>query len=124
MQMYALSRGAFDSSVTRTDGKLPRVKAQFLSFFFSQVWCVGSGGGDNQTRYYINKTVDGNTLATVLKGLMSGVLYQVEVAAVTGAGVGTRSQPVSVLFSESTMRERCLVKIYYCMLFCINMDID
>ncbi|XP_042371282.1 roundabout homolog 2-like, partial [Plectropomus leopardus] len=61
------------------------------------VWCVGSGGGDNQTRYYINKTVDGNTLSTALKGLMAGVLYQVEVAAVTSAGVGTRSQPVSVL---------------------------
>uniref|UniRef100_A0AAQ6AGJ0 Roundabout, axon guidance receptor, homolog 3 (Drosophila) n=1 Tax=Amphiprion ocellaris TaxID=80972 RepID=A0AAQ6AGJ0_AMPOC len=58
-----------------------------------RVWCVGSGG-DNQTRYYINKTVDGNTLATLLKGLMPGVLYQVEVAAVTSAGIGTRSQPV------------------------------
>ncbi|XP_041658063.1 roundabout homolog 3 isoform X1 [Cheilinus undulatus] len=63
-----------------------------------RVWCVGSAGGDNQTRYYINKTVDGVTLSTVLKGLMPGVLYQVEVAAVTSAGVGTRSQPVSVLF--------------------------
>ncbi|XP_008330699.1 roundabout homolog 3 isoform X5 [Cynoglossus semilaevis] len=61
-----------------------------------KVWCVGSGG-DNQTRYYVNRTVDGNTLSTVLKGLMPGVLYQVEVAAVTGAGVGTHSQPVSVL---------------------------
>ncbi|XP_078122261.1 roundabout homolog 3 isoform X2 [Sander vitreus] len=61
-----------------------------------RVWCVGSGG-DNQTRYYINKTVDGNTLSTALQGLMPGVLYQVEVAAVTGAGIGTRSQPVSVL---------------------------
>ncbi|XP_061596225.1 roundabout homolog 3 isoform X1 [Cololabis saira] len=61
-----------------------------------RVWCVGSGG-DNQTRYYINKTVDGSTLTTVLKGLMPAVLYQVEVAAVTGAGVGTCSEPVSVL---------------------------
>ncbi|XP_032389425.1 roundabout homolog 3 isoform X4 [Etheostoma spectabile] len=61
-----------------------------------RVWCVGSGG-DNQTRYYINKTVDGTTLSTALKGLMPGVLYQVEVAAVTGAGIGTRSQPVSIL---------------------------
>ncbi|GLD52218.1 roundabout homolog 3 [Lates japonicus] len=69
-----------------------------------KVWCVGSGG-DNQTRYYINKTVDGNTLSTVLKGLMPGILYQVEVAAVTSAGVGTRSQPVSVLISESTIRK-------------------
>lgn len=71
------------------------------TFVCIQVWCTGSGG-DNQTRYYINRTVDGNTLSTVLKGLMPGVLYQVEVAAVTSAGVGTRSQPVSVLFSEST----------------------
>ncbi|XP_060912012.1 roundabout homolog 3 isoform X3 [Labrus mixtus] len=63
-----------------------------------RVWCVGSGGGDNQTRNFINKTVDGITLSAVLKGLMPGVLYQVEVAAVTSAGVGTHSQPVSVLF--------------------------
>ncbi|XP_033499936.1 roundabout homolog 3 isoform X1 [Epinephelus lanceolatus] len=61
-----------------------------------RIWCVGSGS-DNQTRYYINRTVDGNTLSTALKGLMPGVLYQVEVAAVTSAGVGARSQPVSVL---------------------------
>ncbi|XP_074527981.1 roundabout homolog 3 isoform X2 [Halichoeres trimaculatus] len=63
-----------------------------------RVWCVGSSGGDNQTRYYINRTVDGSALSAVFKGLMPGVLYQVEVAAVTSAGVGTRSQPVSVLF--------------------------
>lgn len=68
---------------------------------------MGSSG-DNQTPYYINKTVDGNTLSTVLKGLMPGVLYQVEVAAVTSAGIGTRSQPVSVLISESTVTETVL----------------
>lgn len=45
--------------------------------------------------------MDGNTLTTVLKGLMPSVLYQVEVAAVTSAGVGARSKPVSVLISES-----------------------
>lgn len=72
----------------------------FISLFISlQVWCVGSGN-DNQTRYYINRTVDGTTLSTLLKGLIPGVLYQVEVAAVTGTGVGTRSHPVSVLISE------------------------
>ncbi|XP_077962606.1 roundabout homolog 3 isoform X3 [Gasterosteus aculeatus] len=60
-----------------------------------KVWCFG--GGDNQTRYYINRTVDGSTLSAALKGLMPGLLYQVEVAAVTSAGIGTRSQPVSVL---------------------------
>ncbi|XP_027129252.1 roundabout homolog 3 isoform X1 [Larimichthys crocea] len=62
-----------------------------------RVWCAGSGGSDNQTRYHVNRTVDGNVLSTVLRGLIPGVLYQVEVAAVTGAGIGTRSQPVSVL---------------------------
>ncbi|KAK5918727.1 hypothetical protein CgunFtcFv8_003464 [Champsocephalus gunnari] len=61
-----------------------------------RVWCVGSGG-DNQTRYYINRTVDGDTLSTALRGLVPGVLYQLEVAAVTSAGVGARSQPLSVL---------------------------
>uniref|UniRef100_A0A8C6SFS4 Roundabout, axon guidance receptor, homolog 3 (Drosophila) n=1 Tax=Neogobius melanostomus TaxID=47308 RepID=A0A8C6SFS4_9GOBI len=63
-----------------------------------RVWCVGSGT-DNHTRHHVNRTVDGNTLSAMLKGLVPGVLYQVEVAAVTSAGVGTRSQPVSVLFT-------------------------
>uniref|UniRef100_A0A8C7C732 Roundabout, axon guidance receptor, homolog 3 (Drosophila) n=1 Tax=Oncorhynchus kisutch TaxID=8019 RepID=A0A8C7C732_ONCKI len=58
------------------------------------VWCVGN---DTQTRYHINTTVDGTFLSTVLKGLLPGILYQVEVAAVTSAGVGTHSQPVSIL---------------------------
>ncbi|XP_019713298.1 roundabout homolog 3 isoform X3 [Hippocampus comes] len=61
-----------------------------------RVWCVSSGN-NNQTRYYINKTVEGHTLSTAVKGLMPGVLYQVEVAAVTVAGVGTRSQPLPIL---------------------------
>uniref|UniRef100_A0A8C5FW10 Roundabout, axon guidance receptor, homolog 3 (Drosophila) n=1 Tax=Gadus morhua TaxID=8049 RepID=A0A8C5FW10_GADMO len=69
-----------------------------------KVWCLGVPT-DNQTRYSINKTVEGSTLSTVLKGLVPGVVYQVEVAAVTSAGVGTRSQPVSVLISESVMPE-------------------
>uniref|UniRef100_A0A8D0CXD3 Roundabout, axon guidance receptor, homolog 3 (Drosophila) n=1 Tax=Sander lucioperca TaxID=283035 RepID=A0A8D0CXD3_SANLU len=63
------------------------------------------------TRYYINKTVDGNTLSTALQGLMPGVLYQVEVAAVTGAGIGTRSQPVSFLISESSMAKESSVSL-------------
>lgn len=78
---------------------------------------MGSGGSDNQTRYFINRTVDGNTLSAALKGLMPGVLYQVEVAAVTSAGIGTRSQPVSVVVSESTATrtdaEICAPTLYY-----------
>uniref|UniRef100_A0A8C7JW40 Roundabout, axon guidance receptor, homolog 3 (Drosophila) n=1 Tax=Oncorhynchus kisutch TaxID=8019 RepID=A0A8C7JW40_ONCKI len=63
-----------------------------------KVWCVGN---DTQTRYHINTTVDGTVLSTVLKGLLPGILYQVEVAAVTSARVGIHSQPVSVLISDS-----------------------
>uniref|UniRef100_A0A8C5N2K3 Roundabout, axon guidance receptor, homolog 3 (Drosophila) n=1 Tax=Gouania willdenowi TaxID=441366 RepID=A0A8C5N2K3_GOUWI len=61
-----------------------------------RVWCIG-GGADNHTRYYINRTVDGSTMSTLLKGLLPSIPYQVEVAAVTSAGVGARSQPVSIL---------------------------
>ncbi|KAJ8398987.1 hypothetical protein AAFF_G00416540 [Aldrovandia affinis] len=59
-----------------------------------RIWCLGN---DTQSRYHINKTVDGNIMTAVLKGLLPGILYQVEVAAVTSAGVGIRSQPVSIL---------------------------
>uniref|UniRef100_A0A8C5GCE0 Roundabout homolog 3 n=1 Tax=Gouania willdenowi TaxID=441366 RepID=A0A8C5GCE0_GOUWI len=64
-----------------------------------RVWCIG-GGADNHTRYYINRTVDGSTMSTLLKGLLPSIPYQVEVAAVTSAGVGARSQPVSILISD------------------------
>uniref|UniRef100_A0A8B9K9L5 Roundabout, axon guidance receptor, homolog 3 (Drosophila) n=1 Tax=Astyanax mexicanus TaxID=7994 RepID=A0A8B9K9L5_ASTMX len=53
-----------------------------------RIWCLGN---DSQTRYHINQTVDGNVLSTLVKGLLPGVLYLVEVAAVTSAGVGTHS---------------------------------
>uniref|UniRef100_A0A8C8GIK1 Roundabout, axon guidance receptor, homolog 3 (Drosophila) n=1 Tax=Oncorhynchus tshawytscha TaxID=74940 RepID=A0A8C8GIK1_ONCTS len=68
-----------------------------------KVWCVGN---DTQTRYHINTTVDGTVLSTVLKGLLPGILYQVEVAAVTSARVGIHSQPVSVLISESPQNHK------------------
>uniref|UniRef100_A0A4W5NIN5 Roundabout, axon guidance receptor, homolog 3 (Drosophila) n=1 Tax=Hucho hucho TaxID=62062 RepID=A0A4W5NIN5_9TELE len=68
-----------------------------------KVWCVGN---DTQTRYHINTTVDGTVLSTVLKGLLPGILYQVEVAAVTSAGVGIHSQPVSILISESPQNHK------------------
>ncbi|XP_077449050.1 roundabout homolog 3 [Stigmatopora argus] len=62
------------------------------------VWCMNSGK-KNQTHNYINKTVGGNTLSTTLKGLMPGVDYQVVVAAVTAAGVGTKSQPLPIFIN-------------------------
>ncbi|XP_042332175.1 roundabout homolog 3 isoform X5 [Sceloporus undulatus] len=56
-----------------------------------QVWCLG-----NESRYHINKTVDGTVHSTVLLGLVPGMVYRTEVAAATSAGVGVRSAPVTL----------------------------
>ncbi|KAJ8368298.1 hypothetical protein SKAU_G00083260 [Synaphobranchus kaupii] len=52
-----------------------------------RIWCLG-----NDT-HVINQTADGMASSASLSGLQPSVLYQVEVAAVTSAGVGARSQP-------------------------------
>lgn len=44
----------------------------------------------------------------VLKGLVPGVLYQVEVAAVSSAGVGTHSQPVPIRKLHPPQGSKCL----------------
>nr|3WIH_A Chain A, Roundabout homolog 1 [Homo sapiens]3WIH_B Chain B, Roundabout homolog 1 [Homo sapiens] len=53
-----------------------------------KVWCLG-----NETRYHINKTVDGSTFSVVIPFLVPGIRYSVEVAASTGAGSGVKSEP-------------------------------
>ncbi|TKC49014.1 hypothetical protein EI555_020344, partial [Monodon monoceros] len=53
-----------------------------------KVWCLG-----NETRYHINKTVDGSTFSVVIPSLVPGIRYSVEVAASTGAGAGVKSEP-------------------------------
>lgn len=53
-----------------------------------QVWCLG-----NESRYHINKTVDGSTFSVVIPSLVPGIRYSVEVAASTGAGPGVKSDP-------------------------------
>uniref|UniRef100_A0A803U092 Roundabout guidance receptor 1 n=2 Tax=Anolis carolinensis TaxID=28377 RepID=A0A803U092_ANOCA len=53
-----------------------------------KVWCLG-----NESRYHINKTVDGSTFSVVIPFLVPGVRYSVEVAASTGAGFGVKSEP-------------------------------
>ncbi|XP_012811715.3 roundabout homolog 1 isoform X5 [Xenopus tropicalis] len=53
-----------------------------------KVWCLG-----NESRYHINKTVDGSTLSVVIPSLVPGIKYSVEVAASTGAGSGVKSEP-------------------------------
>uniref|UniRef100_A0A673V203 Roundabout guidance receptor 1 n=1 Tax=Suricata suricatta TaxID=37032 RepID=A0A673V203_SURSU len=53
-----------------------------------KVWCLG-----NETRYHINKTVDGSTFSVVIPSLVPGIRYSVEVAASTAAGAGVKSEP-------------------------------
>ncbi|XP_056415340.1 roundabout homolog 1 isoform X3 [Hyla sarda] len=53
-----------------------------------KVWCLG-----NESRYHINKTVDGSTLSVVIPYLVPGIKYSVEVAASTAAGPGVKSEP-------------------------------
>lgn len=65
---------------------------------FLQVWCLG-----NETRYHINKTVDGSTFSVVIPSLVPGVRYSVEVAASTGAGPGVKSEPQFIQLGKSHM---------------------
>ncbi|KFP22616.1 Roundabout 1, partial [Egretta garzetta] len=53
-----------------------------------KVWCLG-----NESRYHINKTVDGSTFSVIIPSLVPGIRYSVEVAASTGAGPGVKSDP-------------------------------
>ncbi|XP_056140066.1 roundabout homolog 1 [Lampris incognitus] len=51
-----------------------------------KIWCLG-----NESRYHINRTVDGSTFSLVIPSLAPGIRYSVEVAASTGAGPGVKS---------------------------------
>ncbi|XP_065816161.1 roundabout homolog 1 isoform X5 [Labrus bergylta] len=51
-----------------------------------KIWCLG-----NESRYHINRTVDGSTLSVLIPSLAAGIRYSVEVAASTGAGPGVKS---------------------------------
>uniref|UniRef100_A0A8C4GRS2 Roundabout, axon guidance receptor, homolog 2 (Drosophila) n=1 Tax=Dicentrarchus labrax TaxID=13489 RepID=A0A8C4GRS2_DICLA len=52
-----------------------------------KIWCLG-----NETRFHVNKTVDAAIRSVVVGGLQVGVVYRVEVAASTSAGVGVKSK--------------------------------
>ncbi|KAJ8257018.1 hypothetical protein COCON_G00191700 [Conger conger] len=71
----------------------PPVEAQNGLIQEYRIWCVG-----NDTQL-LNQTADGSASSATLSGLQPSVLYQVEVAAVTSAGVGARSQPVTVFIT-------------------------
>ncbi|XP_061828600.1 roundabout homolog 1 [Nerophis lumbriciformis] len=51
-----------------------------------KVWCLG-----NESRYHVNRTVDGATFSVLIPSLAPGIRYSVEVAASTGAGPGVKS---------------------------------
>ncbi|KAM8854378.1 roundabout homolog 1 isoform 5-T5 [Synchiropus picturatus] len=52
-----------------------------------KIWCLG-----NESKYHINRTVDGATLSVLIPSLVPGIRYSVEVAASTGAGLGVKSE--------------------------------
>ncbi|XP_035391356.1 roundabout homolog 1-like [Electrophorus electricus] len=51
-----------------------------------KIWCLG-----NESRYHVNRTVDGSTFSIVIPSLSPGIRYSVEVAASNGAGPGVKS---------------------------------
>ncbi|XP_078023110.1 roundabout homolog 2 isoform X18 [Epinephelus lanceolatus] len=60
-----------------------------------KIWCLG-----NETRFHVNKTVDAAIRSVVVGGLQVGVVYRVEVAASTSAGVGVKSEPQSIIIGK------------------------
>ncbi|XP_054649250.1 roundabout homolog 2 isoform X13 [Dunckerocampus dactyliophorus] len=60
-----------------------------------KIWCLG-----NETRFHVNKTVDAAIRSVVVGGLQVGVIYRVEVAASTSAGVGVKSEPQSIVIGK------------------------
>uniref|UniRef100_A0A4W3JYY1 Roundabout guidance receptor 1 n=1 Tax=Callorhinchus milii TaxID=7868 RepID=A0A4W3JYY1_CALMI len=60
-----------------------------------RIWCLG-----NESRYHVNRTVDGLTHSVIISSLTPGIRYSVEVAASNGAGPGVRSQPQFIQLGE------------------------
>lgn len=78
-----------------------------------QIWVLG-----NESRYHINRTVDGTMHTAVIRGLVPGILYRVEVAAATSAGFGVKSQPITIQISKCLTLEgaawsRFTIAIYF-----------
>uniref|UniRef100_A0A8B9LN78 Roundabout, axon guidance receptor, homolog 2 (Drosophila) n=1 Tax=Astyanax mexicanus TaxID=7994 RepID=A0A8B9LN78_ASTMX len=61
-----------------------------------KIWCLG-----NESRFHVNKTVDAAIRSVVVGGLQAGVLYRVEVAASTSAGVGVKSEPQPIVIGKT-----------------------
>lgn len=70
---------------SRNGHNIASISTSSLSLLW-QIWCLG-----NETRYHINRTVDGSTFSVLIPSLAPGIRYSVEVAASTGAGPGVKS---------------------------------
>uniref|UniRef100_A0A672Z0P2 Roundabout, axon guidance receptor, homolog 2 (Drosophila) n=1 Tax=Sphaeramia orbicularis TaxID=375764 RepID=A0A672Z0P2_9TELE len=70
-----------------------------------KIWCLG-----NETRFHVNKTVDAAIRSVVVGGLQVGVVYRVEVAASTSAGVGVKSDPQTIVIGNITEQITDVVK--------------
>ncbi|KAM9369930.1 roundabout homolog 3 [Phaethornis superciliosus] len=82
---------AWNGTSVRISWQPPPVSEQNGIIRHYQIWCLG-----NESRFHINQSVEGTVLATILRGLVPGVPYHAQVAAVTGAGVGARSAPLPI----------------------------
>ncbi|KAJ8280155.1 hypothetical protein GJAV_G00051170 [Gymnothorax javanicus] len=60
-----------------------------------RIWCLG-----NETRFHVNKTVDAAIRSVVVGGLQAGIMYRIEVAASTSAGVGVKSEPQPIVIGR------------------------
>lgn len=80
----------------------------FLFFYMPllsvQIWCLA-----NETRFHVNKTVDAAIRSVVVGGLQAGLLYRVEVAASTSAGVGVKSEPHPIIIGM-TKHSTCFLR--------------
>uniref|UniRef100_A0A672FH44 Roundabout, axon guidance receptor, homolog 2 (Drosophila) n=1 Tax=Salarias fasciatus TaxID=181472 RepID=A0A672FH44_SALFA len=87
-------RGSRRSSTSHTQTE-SSASLFFLPPSPSQIWCLG-----NETRFHVNKTVDAAIRSVVVGGLQVGVVYHVEVAASTSAGVGVKSEPQPIIIGK------------------------
>uniref|UniRef100_A0A6Q2ZGQ4 Roundabout guidance receptor 1 n=1 Tax=Esox lucius TaxID=8010 RepID=A0A6Q2ZGQ4_ESOLU len=60
-----------------------------------KIWCLG-----NESRYHVNRTVDGSTFSVLIPSLSPGIRYSVEVAASNAAGPGVKSDVTFFQFGD------------------------
>ena len=84
----------------------------------SQIWCLG-----NETRFHVNKTVDAAIRSVVGGGLQVGVMYRVEVAASTSAGVGVKSAAQPIVIGEVAGQRIILLLLTFFVLFDVVLSI-